>query len=62
MQTLFPFFRRFPRAFFTVVAFLIYTIAGVAGREHFSSILKNFLSIVCPDQGYCSITDFTFPL
>jgi len=46
MQTLIPPFRRIPRAFFTVLAFIIYTVAGVAGREHFSSILSNFLSIL----------------
>ena len=28
-----------PRVFWTLVAFAAYTIAGVAGREHFSAIL-----------------------
>ena len=35
-----------PRFFWTLLAFVIYTIAGVAGREHFSDILTNFLSIL----------------
>ena len=48
MQALIPPFRRIPRAFFTLLAFVIYTVAGVAGREHFSTILSNFLAIVSP--------------
>jgi len=35
-----------PRFFWTVLCFVIYTVAGVAGREHFSAILSNFLSIL----------------
>ena len=35
-----------PRALWTILCFAIYTIAGVAGREHFSTILTNFLSIL----------------
>ncbi|KAH8119369.1 permease for cytosine/purines uracil thiamine allantoin [Phellopilus nigrolimitatus] len=35
-----------PRFFWTFLAFVIYTVAGVAGREHFSEILSNFLSIL----------------
>jgi purine-cytosine permease-like protein len=46
MQTLIPPFRRIPRALFTVLAFIIYTVAGVAGRQHFSVFLKNFLAVV----------------
>jgi len=46
MQSLIPPFRKVPRAFFTVLAFIIYTIAGVVGREHFSAVLTNFLSIL----------------
>jgi len=46
MQALIPPFRHIPRAFFTLLAFVIYTVAGVAGREHFSTILSNFLSIL----------------
>lgn len=46
MQTLIPPFRRVPRAFFTILAFIIYTVAGVAGRQHFSTILNNFLAIL----------------
>jgi purine-cytosine permease-like protein len=30
----------------TVLVFVIYTVAGVAGREHFSEILSNFLAIL----------------
>lgn len=37
---------KIPRFFWTILAFLIYTIAGVAGREHFSTILSNFLAIL----------------
>ncbi|KAF8513340.1 permease for cytosine/purines, uracil, thiamine, allantoin-domain-containing protein [Hysterangium stoloniferum] len=46
MQTLIPAFRHIPRAAFTILAFIIYTVAGIAGREHFSSILTNFLAIL----------------
>ncbi|KAF8513337.1 permease for cytosine/purines, uracil, thiamine, allantoin-domain-containing protein [Hysterangium stoloniferum] len=46
MQTLIPPFRHIPRAVFTILAFTIYTVAGVAGRKHFSSILTNFLAIL----------------
>lgn len=35
-----------PRFFWVFLAFVVYTIAGVAGREHFSAILSNFLSIL----------------
>ncbi|KAG1725083.1 uncharacterized protein EDB91DRAFT_1350880 [Suillus paluster] len=35
-----------PRFFWGFLAFVIYTVAGVAGREHFSAILFNFLSIL----------------
>ncbi|THH15143.1 hypothetical protein EW146_g5289 [Bondarzewia mesenterica] len=35
-----------PRFFWTFICFVIYTVAGVAGREHFSEILSNFLSIL----------------
>jgi NCS1 nucleoside transporter family len=35
-----------PRFFWTFLCFVIYTVAGVAGREHFSAILSNFLSIL----------------
>ena len=35
-----------PRFFWVFLAFVIYTVAGVAGREHFSEILSNFLSIL----------------
>jgi len=35
-----------PRFFWTLMAFAVYTIAGVAGREHFSAILTNFLSVL----------------
>ncbi|KAJ4472412.1 permease for cytosine/purines, uracil, thiamine, allantoin-domain-containing protein [Lentinula lateritia] len=35
-----------PRMFWTLVGFIAYTIAGIVGREHFSDILSNFLSIL----------------
>ncbi|KAL5480473.1 hypothetical protein ACEPAI_1743 [Sanghuangporus weigelae] len=35
-----------PRFFWTVLAFVVYTVAGIAGRKHFSEILSNFLSIL----------------
>lgn len=35
-----------PRFIWVIFVFLIYTIAGIAGREHFSTILTNFLSIL----------------
>ncbi|KAG2188208.1 hypothetical protein INT44_000960 [Umbelopsis vinacea] len=39
-------FQRIPRFLWTVLVFLIYTIAGVIGRESFSAILSNLLSIL----------------
>ena len=35
-----------PRFFWTFLCFVIYTVAGVVGREHFATILSNFLSIL----------------
>jgi purine-cytosine permease-like protein len=55
MQALIPPFRHVPRAFFTVIAFVISTVAGVAGRAHFSAILTNFLAIV---GGYYGFYDY----
>ncbi|EIW87465.1 cytosine-purine permease [Coniophora puteana RWD-64-598 SS2] len=46
MQALGRPFAMVPRFFWTFLAFLIYTVAGVAGRQHFSAILSNFLSIL----------------
>ena len=46
MQSLGRPFAMVPRFFWTFLAFVIYTVAGVAGREHFSEILSNFLSIL----------------
>lgn len=39
-------FAMVPRFFWTILCFVVYTIAGVAGRQHFSTILSNFLSIL----------------
>ncbi|PSS29728.1 hypothetical protein PHLCEN_2v2876 [Hermanssonia centrifuga] len=46
MQALGRPFALVPRFFWVFLAFVIYTVAGVAGREHFSEILSNFLSIL----------------
>ena len=46
MQALGRPFAVVPRFFWTFLAFVIYAVAGVAGREHFSTILSNFLSIL----------------
>ena len=46
MQALGRPFAAIPRFFWVFLAFVIYTVAGVAGREHFSEILSNFLSIL----------------
>ena len=46
MQTLGRPFAMVPRFFWVFLAFVAYTVAGVAGREHFSAILSNFLSIL----------------
>ncbi|KAJ7581387.1 cytosine-purine permease [Mycena floridula] len=35
-----------PRFIWTFLVFVIYTVAGIAGREHFAEILSNFLSIL----------------
>ena len=50
MQSIGRPFAMVPRFFWTFLAFVIYTVAGVSGREHFSEILSNFLSILsyCP--------------
>ncbi|KAJ7069585.1 purine-cytosine permease [Mycena amicta] len=39
-------FAKVPRFFWTLIIFIAYTVAGVAGREHFAEILSNFLSIL----------------
>ncbi|KAF7326441.1 Cytosine-purine permease [Mycena sanguinolenta] len=39
-------FAKIPRFFWTLIIFIAYTVAGVAGREHFSEILSNFLAIL----------------
>lgn len=46
MQALGRPFAKIPRFFWTVLCFIIYLTAGLAGREHFSAILSNFLSIL----------------
>ena len=46
MQALGKPFALVPRFFWTTLAFVAYTVAGVAGREHFSVILSNFLAIL----------------
>lgn len=35
-----------PRFLWVFLVFVAYTVAGVAGREHFSAILSNFLAIL----------------
>ncbi|KAF8555047.1 cytosine-purine permease [Imleria badia] len=39
-------FAMVPRFLWVLLVFIIYTVAGIAGREHFSAILSNFLSIL----------------
>lgn len=39
-------FAMVPRFFWVLFSFVVYTVAGVGGREHFSAILSNFLSIL----------------
>ncbi|KAF8885076.1 cytosine-purine permease [Gymnopilus junonius] len=39
-------FAMVPRFFWTFFGFVVYTVAGIAGRQHFSDILSNFLSIL----------------
>lgn len=46
MQALGRPFALLPRFLYTLLTFAIYTIAGVAGRAHFSAILSNFLAIL----------------
>ncbi|TFK32555.1 cytosine-purine permease [Crucibulum laeve] len=46
MQSLGRPFAMIPRFFWTFIGFVVYTVAGIAGREHFSEILSNFLSIL----------------
>ncbi|EIN10595.1 hypothetical protein PUNSTDRAFT_142573 [Punctularia strigosozonata HHB-11173 SS5] len=46
IQALHKWFALVPRAIWTILVFVIYTVAGVAGREHFSDILSNFLAIL----------------
>jgi len=46
IQSLAPIFQKVPRAVWTIVVFLIYTVAAIAGRDHFSAILSNFLAIL----------------
>lgn len=46
MQALGRPFAIIPRFLWVLLAFVAYTVAGVAGREHFSTILSNFLRIL----------------
>lgn len=46
MQALGRPFAMVPRFLWTVLAFIIYTVAGVAGREHFSVILYEDSSLL----------------
>ncbi|KAG0701770.1 permease for cytosine/purines, uracil, thiamine, allantoin-domain-containing protein [Suillus ampliporus] len=46
MQALGRPFAIIPRFFWVFLAFVAYTIAGIAGREHFNAILSNFLRIL----------------
>jgi NCS1 nucleoside transporter family len=39
-------FAMVPRFLWVFIVFVVYTVAGVAGREHFSALLTNFLSIL----------------
>jgi NCS1 nucleoside transporter family len=39
-------FQRVPRFLWTVLVFIIYTVAGIVGRQSFSAILSNLLSIL----------------
>jgi len=39
-------FAKIPRFFWTLIIFIAYTVAGVAGRQHFAEILSNFLAIL----------------
>lgn len=46
MQALGRPFAIIPRIFWVLLAFVVYTVAGVAGHEHFITILSNFLRIL----------------
>ena len=46
IQTLGKPFQRIPRFIWTIFVAVVYTVAGVAGKSHFSEILNNFLSIL----------------
>lgn len=46
MQALGRPFGIIPRTFWVLLAFVAYTVAGVAGHEHFFTILSNFLRIL----------------
>jgi NCS1 nucleoside transporter family len=46
MQSLGRPFAKLPRIFWTTLGAVAYTIAGVAGKEHFSEFLSNFLAIL----------------
>jgi purine-cytosine permease-like protein len=35
-----------PRFLWVFIVFVVYTVAGVAGREHFSALLTTFLSLL----------------
>ncbi|KAG1890799.1 permease for cytosine/purines, uracil, thiamine, allantoin-domain-containing protein [Suillus subluteus] len=46
MQALGRPFAIIPRFFWVLLAFVVYTVAGIAGHEHFITILSNFLRIL----------------
>ena len=39
-------FAAVPRFLWVIIVFVVYTVAGVAGREHFSTLLTNLVSIL----------------
>ncbi|KAF8977720.1 hypothetical protein BGZ46_007168 [Entomortierella lignicola] len=46
IQTIGKPLQKIPRFIWTIVVAVVYTVAGVAGKAHLSSILNNFLSIL----------------
>ncbi len=39
-------FARIPRVVWTTVGWIVYTVGGIAGRDHFSEILSNLLAVM----------------
>ncbi|KAM0789268.1 hypothetical protein ACM66B_000110 [Microbotryomycetes sp. NB124-2] len=46
LQSLHPILLKVPRIFFVIIVTVVYVVAAIAGREHFSEIVANFAALL----------------